>query len=253
MDSRSRALAALRRGDLDGLRRELAAGLSPDSRDPSGRTLLHDACFRPTYGAPEEEVRTACIAALLSSGADPRARARNGCTPLHFCTSAAEDGTNARLLLAAGADINALSNSKTVPLHTAASNRATACVEVLVAAGARVDVACFQLLNLTPLDAAATSLYNQEYVDRKIVWLLLRAGAIISPTRLRWAEGFARSYFYCEQIRPYLQKIVDAGSFKHYEKQRIKALVAIFAPKFDPLPRDVIPTILRFAYCPGMY
>ena len=168
--SRSR-LAALKQSDLEGLRSELAAGLSPDSRDLRQRTLLHEACIGKYIG----EIQTACIVALLSAGADVRARDGENCTPLHYCMDIGGAST-AKLLLEAGADVNAVNDHGENSLHFASHTRATDCVEVLLAAGSRVDV-CDRRLNITPLMVATLSNGRQLPASRKMTWLLLRAGA----------------------------------------------------------------------------
>ena len=41
--------------------------------------------------------------------------------------------------------------------------------------------------------------------------------------------------------------------FQSYERRCLESLTAIFAPKFLQLPEELIPTIVRYAFHPGMY
>jgi len=60
------------------------------------------------------------------------------------------------------------------------------------------------------------------------------------------------------QGMPYLWNVSFAGydtftGFKFYERRCLESLTAIFAPKFPQLPEELIPTIVRYAFHPGMY
>jgi len=257
--SRPRALAALKKSDLEGLRRELAAGLSPDSRDLRQRTLLHAALDRlrarrrkqrtplicnsmheACIGKHIGEIQAACIVALLSAGADVRARDGENCTPLHYCMDIGGAST-AKLLLEAGADVNAVNDHGENSLHFASHTRATDCVEVLLAAGSRVDV-CDRRLNIDALMVATLSNARQLPASRKMTWLLLRAGARNPKYPANWAPMTRYGKLECE-FRPYLTKIDRAGGFKKYEQQRVKALVAIFRPfSCSPIARGCTKT-----------
>ncbi|MEM6326229.1 MAG: ankyrin repeat domain-containing protein, partial [Bacteroidota bacterium] len=88
-------------GAADVLALLLDVGADPETRDASGRTLLHRAI--KTYGESYGGIET--VAVLLARGADPTARTTDGSTPLH---RAASDTPGAfavsALLLEAGAD-----------------------------------------------------------------------------------------------------------------------------------------------------
>jgi ankyrin repeat protein len=67
---------------LEILRLLLAGGMSPDTTNADGATLLHAACGRDGRGRAQP-LRTACAALLLDAGATLDARDRaTGTTPL---------------------------------------------------------------------------------------------------------------------------------------------------------------------------
>ena len=116
-------------GRTDALRAELdrdpdlAVGISPD-----GFTALGLACFFGNREGAE---------LLLARGArvNDASRNRMRVAPLHSAL-AGNDTTIAELLLAAGADVNAVQADGYTPLHEAAQNGDRAIAERLVAAGA---------------------------------------------------------------------------------------------------------------------
>lgn len=67
-------------------------------------------------------------------------RASDGDTPLHV-VAWRNDVQAARLLLSAGADVNAGGDMGYTPLHVAVAQRNAAMVELFLSAGARADVA----------------------------------------------------------------------------------------------------------------
>ena len=66
-------------------------------------------------------------------------RAVDGDTPLHV-TAWRDDVQGAKLLLAAGADVNAQGDMGYTPLHVAVANGSVPMVTLLLEAGARTDV-----------------------------------------------------------------------------------------------------------------
>ena len=83
--------------------------------------------------------------ALISSGADVRAKNRRGAEPLHYaadggpgsaCWNPDSQATMIAGLIAAGADPNALDKSGVGPLHRAVRNRCAAAVKALLEGGA---------------------------------------------------------------------------------------------------------------------
>jgi len=129
-----RLIDAIDRGDAVAAKAALVAGASPNALDASGRPLLG----RAARGASTE-----IVALMLATGAQPNAADRIGFTPLF---EAARDGRldNARELLRHGADPNHRAKANGIamaPLHAAAAARPPlpAMLRLLVRAGARVD------------------------------------------------------------------------------------------------------------------
>lgn len=78
---------------------------------------------------------------LLAYGADPEVPSRNGqgVHPLHSAVAGGSFAI-ARLLVDAGADVNAAQTGGVRPIHAAAQNGDTATVDLLLQAGARLDL-----------------------------------------------------------------------------------------------------------------
>jgi ankyrin repeat protein len=116
-------------GDLATIR---ALGRWPDTlRDysPDGWTPLHLAA---AFGGAD------AVRALLDLGADPNQRSQNALdnTPLHACVAISHSDEIVRMLLDAGADINATQHGGFTPLHSAAFNGSTDVVRLLLERGA---------------------------------------------------------------------------------------------------------------------
>ena len=79
------------------------------------------------------------MAALIASGGDPNAKARYGFTPLHFAGCYNSRAKVVTVLVAAGADINALAILDQTPLQCAAVRKNAKMVSALLAAGADAD------------------------------------------------------------------------------------------------------------------
>ena len=151
----------------------LKAGARPSGHDGNGETtwdLLKDADPR-------------VVRELLAHGADPNERDGRGANALHALalhwdgdwSGRARDRrflAVARLLLARGADVRAVSDHAGTPLHAAASTGFTAFGRLLIAAGASVDAV--DKHGQTPLHAAA----NNGHAE--IAALLLDHGAAVS-------------------------------------------------------------------------
>ena len=102
-------LEAIRLNESDRVQNLLAAGADPNSKGANHASALMYAAL---YAGPP------VVDMLLRAGADPKYRDRNGLTAL---TWAAHNYQSAKVLLDAGADVNAKSNLGAIPLLTAAA------------------------------------------------------------------------------------------------------------------------------------
>lgn len=102
-------------------------------RSPAGFTALH----YPAFFGPPDAAEISRL--LLAAGADVNARSENPMSvlPLHSAV-AGNHGDVASVLIEAGADVNATQRHGWTPLHGAAQNGASDMVERLLAAGAEV-------------------------------------------------------------------------------------------------------------------
>ena len=124
------AFEAAALGHADTLRAALDAEPSAVTRfSGDGWTLLHLAAF---FGHVD------AMRLLLERGADARAVSVNGMrnTPLHAGLAGPMGMDGARLLLDAGADVNARQHGGYVPLHAAANRGAVDLVDLLLDRGA---------------------------------------------------------------------------------------------------------------------
>ena len=84
----------------------------------------------------------------------------------------------------------------------------------------------------TPLDNAI------ENENRRLFPSLLRAGAVLPA----------------ETDDAYLRKVIAAGGFRAYERNRLNALAAIFAPKLPRrLPPELVRRVVEYALHAGDY
>ena len=127
------------KGDIEIVRKVLAAGTDIDARDILGSTALRYAI----YSGHKEIAQL-----LIDKGADVNAKSDVGRTPLQ---DAALGGHKeiAELLIAKGADVNEKTNDGVTPLHFATTKEIA---ELLIAEGA--DVNAKDSFGQTPLDWA---------------------------------------------------------------------------------------------------
>jgi hypothetical protein len=136
-------LKAVRVGDLDGVRKGLTKGISPNAADDEGRPALHLAAL---YG------QGAAAQLLLAAGADVNGHSPSYCYPLHEAAFRG-DVDLVRALITAGADTNVVINGNgRTALHWAVDKGFTPVIEALLQAGARTDIANHD--GRTPLDLA---------------------------------------------------------------------------------------------------
>ena len=254
--------------DLDRLKRILAAGTDPNrvvsQGEYRGMTPLLVLCGRPFQGrgvvrARREEDLLACAAALIEAGADVNFSSSSWRVKPLMLAAGWSDHVDIfchpmprllSMLIAAGADVTWTGQAA---LKAALESRyiescysdepsirdAVRVVSILIDAG--VSVRWKRLDELLP---------RLVYADDRAIAHLLRAGARV-PKRLEYA---VHRY---SLRRPYLWNMSFAGSvlecFQSYERRCLESLTAIFAPKFTQLPEEIIPTIVLYAFHPGMY
>ena len=116
------------RGDAQSVQTLLQHGANANLADNEGNSPLHYA-------------KTAtCAQLLLDRKADVSSRNRQGATPLYSLCHGSGDVPLLALLLSAGADPHTPNHEQQTPLHCAAFNSHTACVEHLLAHGVDINV-----------------------------------------------------------------------------------------------------------------
>ena len=230
---------------------ELLQGVDPDYPDDS--CIVPPLLLACDFGIGDEKPTPGhieCVELLLDVGASPHVTTYDEVelTPLHLaCIGSSRAVDMVRLLLDAGAEVNAVALDNSTPLGFACSLNCAHpdTIEALLAAGAAVDAG--------GIGASRSPLQMLMYfgsMDRqrqRIVPLLLRAGASI-PIRtleaLRWTS-FGRPPV-AKAVYSYLQRILDTpGGFKSYEQIHLRALTRMLAPKLG-LPTELASIVVSF-------
>ncbi len=251
---------AARAGDLDGLRRELDAGVNPDLMcDGSGSvprrplTILCDSLYG--YRGPEEN-RVRGVRMLIEAGASLNVDSL-GFVPLQLA-AARGNLELVQMLLEAGADVKETREFGWTALHSSVGadspsdwfhgaegarrvRSAVDCAAALIAAGADVNAAT-RTFRTTPLTIVACVLLHFSHLSTPLYAVLLRGGATLDRDKIERRQGWT----------PYLDRVHDAGGWKRYAWAHRTRLVATFAPKLR-LPADVIPLVVDFWANVGMY
>ena len=190
-----------------------------------------------------------CVRELLAAGASVHVRAESdeNSTPLIY---AADNGVAqiVKMILDAGAPVDAVDDKGRSALHWAARFGHVACVAMLLKAGAEVDrksPAIEHLHSTTPLDYAVREFRHRVYA------LLLRAGAALPTAYHENLGGFAEHKLLGG---PYFVRIAEAGGFPAYERlQRGKLIATATKMLGHRLPPSIIPTVVKFWGHPGEY
>jgi ankyrin repeat protein len=192
--SESDLLRAIRLGDPAAWRAQLATGADLAARNDAGDTALHLAARRGDADA---------VDFLLARHADPNAVNEAGATPLHYGSG---NERIVRALLAAGAKPSTLSKDGITPLISAASRaQSAAVVRLLLDAGAEVNAARPNGRRVDPLSAAIGG------GDRESIRLLVERGADVNVAGGFTALGNAAFYGDVETVRLLLDRGVDVN------------------------------------------
>ena len=182
--------------------------------------------------------RAACLKLLIDAGANLEATDALSKTPLH---EAAANGYPEllSLLIQSGANVNATNINGYTPLHEATSiplapgyaGSAVDCVDLLLKAGAAVNV---KADGWTPLALAL----NRGH--RRRIWpLLLRAGAEVPR-------------YYSPMPNPYLLRVQSAGGFEKYAQDHLARITPAFASMLR-LPAQPARRVAEFWLHAGYY
>ena len=172
---------------------------------------------------------------LLAEGADAKiCSTTNGAIALH---DAAFNGSTAclRLLLRAGADVNARGNNGGTPLHAASNKGRVDAAKLLIAAGASLEARSQD--GTTPLRLA---IFKGQ---REVALTLLRAGAPITALPTKWIKPEN------EALQDYMVDIMDKGGWDAKVERHRRPLMSILSNL--ALPHDALLTILTFWSPPG--
>jgi len=136
-------LRAVELNRLSAVRELLKHGTNVNAHDNRSYTALHQA----------SETGLEDVAKILVEEyhADIHAKLLNGSLPIHIAAQYGSDGC-IQFFLGHGVDVNSTNGELQTPLHTAIDSRKESTVRLLIAAGARLDLA--DKHDMTPLDLA---------------------------------------------------------------------------------------------------
>ena len=269
---------AARAGDVETLRRHLAAGVDPDryavvhdlsgdGSDPWRCTPLHAACAEDfAWSQSLDDGHAACVAALLEAGADPNAVDNRGKNALLLAAFSGRCRLGL-MLVAAGATVDPNYKALIYGADEERQRQGQGCMVALFQYRPGHCPYCPTLMKnmVRALLSAGVSLALEHSTDRygvttleRAIWLehrsvwpiLFRSG---SPHPRHWYDmsepHIAQKYYGTTQTRrmhPYLLKIDAAGSYANYERAHLKRLTAIFYPKLPCLPEEIVALVVGF-------
>ena len=207
--------------------------------------------------------RLACIRLLIDAGANISAGSGAGVTALMYA-AVSDHPRLVTTLLNAGADANQRDDENWTALHYAVySDRGADSIRILIDAGAAVDARCEA--GRTPLDLCIDE--RRRELDplrgdpacserrRRLYPVLLRAGAALPAERddADSESDDAESESLSDDAA-YFQKMRAAGGFRTYERNHLNAIAATFAPKFSHLlPPELVRRVVEYAFHVGDY
>ena len=224
---------AIRAGDVEAVRRELAAGVSPDLRAKTLNSFPYDLPNSIPVWTP------LCIALVYRESYE----------------SALE---MVLLLIEAGADVDAVCDAddadafRYTAIWLAAHSGRRNLVAALIAAGAstslHVEGGSYPARRPVELNFNGHGYFGHQL---HILWQLLRAGSPLPRLdRAKWMQPDTSSTSSTSKFNAaavdYVSAVAAAGGYVPYEKAHRAKLAAIFAPKFTWVPAEIIPTIVAF-------
>ena len=229
------AKKAIIANDEDALRDAIRRGADVNGMVPCKNKITGTRGLFPLLSLAASEEAAGLCEILLAAGADANIPATtNGAVALH---DAAVGGSTAcvRLLLRAGADVNARGNNGATALHDACCHGRVHAAELLIAAGANLEAR--DRLGATPLRCAIF------FGHREVALTLLRAGAAIKVMRAAWIKPENKA------IHDYMVDIIDTGGWDARVERHRRPLMSILSNL--ALPHDALLTILSFWSPPG--
>lgn len=170
-----------------------------DSRDNNGLTLLMH------YLEYNEHPDIDTVARLLKMGANPNARDLYGDTPLLIAVADCQNVEIIKLLLNAGADVNARNEDLMTPLMASVSNKNAEVVSLMIKAGA--DINAQDKYEDSALHYASVDAVNPTVID-----VLLNAGADATIVNDNGRKAFESANEYSDIYRtPAFWRLVDVS------------------------------------------
>ena len=232
MEDAQRAIVA---NDEDALRDAIRRGADVNGMVPCENQGTGALGQFPLLSLAAHEGNAEICEILLSAGADANIPATtNGAVALH---DAAYKGFPAcmRLLLRAGADVNARGNDGGTPLHAASQTGRIDAATLLIAAGANLEARSRK--GNTPLRIAIF------YGQREVALTLLRAGAPITVLRTKRIKPEN------EALQDHMVHIIDTGGWNARVERHRRPLMSILSNL--ALPHDALVVVLSFWSPPG--
>ena len=232
MEDAQRAIVA---NDEDALRDAIRRGADVNGMTPCANQHTGTSGRFPLLSLAAAKGLAGMCEILLAEGADAKiGSTTTGAVALH---NAANKGFHAclRLLLRAGADVNARGNNGATPLHSASGNGRVHAAKILIAAGANLEART--KIGSTPLRSAIA------YGQREVALTLLRAGAAVTALRAAAIKPENKA------LHDYMIDIIHDGGWNARVERHRRPLMSILSNL--ALPHDALVVILSFWSPPG--